>query len=276
MPSRDFTNRGLVLLADDVRAQFDALVADEYGRAGDELAHLVLALAAERAVERILGFAAADLAHLRTPTRYKSSQPSAIQTRLTHDREGQPRAGTKGGGAPPHQSWRKLLRSLDRLACLSFLSALASICRMRSRVTENCWPTSSSVWSVFMPMPKRMRRTRSSRGVNEASTRVVVSCRIAFLSSMKSPRCESSSSPIGVSSESGSLAILSTLRTFSSGMPSFSANSSGVGSRPISLSIWREVRTILLIVSIMCTGMRMVRAWSAIERVIAWRIHQVA
>jgi hypothetical protein len=23
------------------------------------------------------------------------------------------------------------------------------------RVTENCWPTSSSVWSVFMTMPKR-------------------------------------------------------------------------------------------------------------------------
>ena len=67
--------RGLVLLADDVHAQLDALVADENGRAGDELAHLVLALAAERAVERILGFAAADLAHLRTPTRYKSSQP---------------------------------------------------------------------------------------------------------------------------------------------------------------------------------------------------------
>src|SRR5438067_483827 len=91
--------------------------------------------------------------------------------------------------------------------------------------------------------------------------------RIAFLSSMKSPRWESSSSPMGVSSDSGSLAILSTLRTFSSGMPSFSASSSGVGSRPISLSIWREVRTILLMVSIMCTGMRMVRAWSAIERV---------
>src|SRR5215470_7213266 len=29
-------------------------------------------------------------------------------------------------------------------------------------------------------------------------------------------------------------------------------------------------------VSIMCTGMRMVRAWSAIARVIAWRIHHVA
>ena len=37
-----------------------------------------------------------------------------------------------------------------------------------------------------------------------------------------------------------------------------------------------ERRTSLLIVSIMWTGMRMVRAWSAIERVIACRIHQVA
>src|SRR6516164_5721402 len=67
--------RGFILLADDVHAQFDALVANEHGRAGDELAHLVLALAAERAVERILGIVAADLAHLRTPTRYKLSQP---------------------------------------------------------------------------------------------------------------------------------------------------------------------------------------------------------
>src|SRR5215471_7744086 len=138
----------------------------------------------------------------------------------------------------PHQLSRKLLRILDRLGCLSFLSAFASIWRMRSRVTENCWPTSSSVWSLFMPMPKRMRIMRSSRGVREASVRVVVSRRfdwiaasigrIAFLSSMKSPRRESSSSPIGVSSDNGSLTILSTLRTFSSGMPTFSANSSGV------------------------------------------------
>src|SRR5262249_33513264 len=41
---------------------------------------------------------------------------------------------------------------------------------MRSRVTENCWPTSSSVWSLFMPMPKRMRTMRSSRGVSDART----------------------------------------------------------------------------------------------------------
>ena len=54
------------------------------------------------------------------------------------------------------------------------------------------------------------------------------------------------------------------------------ASSSGVGSRPNCCSICRLMRFNLLIVSIMCTGMRMVRAWSAIERVIAWRIHQVA
>src|SRR6266542_2688380 len=84
---------------------------------------------------------------------------------------------------------------------------------------------------------------------------------IAFLSSMRSPRRTSSSSPTGVSMESGSLASLRTFRTFSTGMPSFSASSSGVGSRPISLSIFRDVRMILLTTSTMCTGMRMVRAW---------------
>ena len=67
--------RGLVLLPDDVHAQFDALFADKYGRTSNELAHLVLALAAERAKERFLGFAAADLVHLSNPTIYKSSQP---------------------------------------------------------------------------------------------------------------------------------------------------------------------------------------------------------
>ena len=114
-----------------------------------------------------------------------------------------------------------------------------------------------------------MRTMRSSRGVNEASMRVVVSRRfdwiaasigrIAFLSSIKSPSCESPSSPIGVSSESGSLAIFNVLRTFSSGMWSFSASSSGVGSRPSSPSSRRLVRRILLMESVMCTGTRMVR-----------------
>jgi len=80
---------------------------------------------------------------------------------------------------------------------------------------------------------------------------------------------------MGVSMEIGSLAILRTLRTLSSASPC-ARQLLGRGSRPISCSIWREMRFSLLMVSIMCTGMRMVRAWSAIERVIAWRIHQVA
>ena len=93
---------------------------------------------------------------------------------------------------------------------------------------------------------------------------------------MKSPRCDSSSSPIGVSSEIGSCATRSTLRTFDTGSCSRLASSSLVGSRPSSCTICRDVRISLLIVSIMCTGMRMVRAWSAIARVIACRTHQVA
>jgi hypothetical protein len=40
---------------------------------------------------------------------------------------------------------RKPLSILDRLGFFSFLTALASIWRMRSRVNENCLPTSSSV-----------------------------------------------------------------------------------------------------------------------------------
>ena len=93
---------------------------------------------------------------------------------------------------------------------------------------------------------------------------------------MKSPRCESSSSPIGVSSEIGSCAIFMILRTFETGMSIRSAISSACGSRPSSCTSAREVRVSLLIVSIMCTGMRMVRAWSAMARVMAWRIHHVA
>ena len=74
----------------------------------------------------------------------------------------------------------------------------------------------------------------------------------------------------------GCWAIFRTARTRSTGICISSAISSGVGSRPNS---WRRcfwTRMSLLIVSIMWTGMRMVRAWSAMERVMAWRIHQVA
>ena len=55
-----------------------------------------------------------------------------------------------------------------------------------------------------------------------------------------------------------------------------SAISSTVGSRPSSWSSPRETRISRLIVSTMWTGMRIVRAWSAMARVMAWRIHHVA
>jgi hypothetical protein len=93
---------------------------------------------------------------------------------------------------------------------------------------------------------------------------------------MKSPSWESPSSPIGVSIEIGSFAIFMISRTFDSGISILVAKVAMSGSLPVSCMIWREMRFILLIVSIMCTGTRIVRAMSAIERVIAWRIHHVA
>ena len=59
-------------------------------------------------------------------------------------------------------------------------------------------------------------------------------------------------------------------------MSTLAASSSTVGSRPSSWSSTRCIRSTVLMVSTMCTGMRMVRAWSAMARVMAWRIHHVA
>jgi hypothetical protein len=49
-----FDESVLVLLADDVHAQLDAFIADEYGRTGNQLTDFMLALAAERAIEGVL------------------------------------------------------------------------------------------------------------------------------------------------------------------------------------------------------------------------------
>ena len=95
-------------------------------------------------------------------------------------------------------------------------------------------------------------------------------------SSIRSPSSESSSSPTGVSSETGSWATFWISRTRSGVTSSSLAISSTVGSRPRSWSSWRCTRERRLIVSTMWTGTRMVRAWSAMARVMAWRIHQVA
>ena len=93
---------------------------------------------------------------------------------------------------------------------------------------------------------------------------------------MKSPRWLSSSSPMGVSRDTGSWDIFIISDTRSTGRSSLAAISSVVGSLPNSCKSWREVRTRRLMVSTIWTGIRMVLAWSAIALVMAWRIHHVA
>src|SRR5690606_11215266 len=51
----------LELLADDVVAQFNALIADEHAGARDQLAHLMLALSTERTVEDLAAVAGTAL-----------------------------------------------------------------------------------------------------------------------------------------------------------------------------------------------------------------------
>ena len=98
----------------------------------------------------------------------------------------------------------------------------------------------------------------------------------AFSSAMNWPNSDSSSSPTGFSSETGACAERLIESTSSGSMPVTSAISSGVGSRPSSVTSLRSARPILFSFSTTWTGMRMVRALSASARAIAWRIHQVA
>src|SRR3546814_16193238 len=66
----------LDLFADDVVAQLDAFVADEDGRARNQLADLVLRLAAERTVEGALAVGARELGHkIPSRTALKSGRP---------------------------------------------------------------------------------------------------------------------------------------------------------------------------------------------------------
>src|SRR6516164_3023359 len=88
-----FRQRGRLFLTDYVHAQFDALVADKYGRPGNELAYLALALAAERAVERVLRIAVADLAHLEL-------DKMRVVAAVTPNRDPSPRGSAISAGAP--------------------------------------------------------------------------------------------------------------------------------------------------------------------------------
>ena len=157
---------------------------------------------------------------------------------------------------------------------------------MRSRVTLNSCPMSSSVMGSSMPMPKRrfnisdslrLKDTSASSTWVLRSSRTAASCgEVVVLSSMKSPSMLSSSSPTGVSRDMGSRDIFWMLFTRSTGILTRFDICSGVASMPVSCTISWEARTMRLMVSTMCTGMRMVRDWSASARVMACLIHQVA
>ena len=118
----------------------------------------------------------------------------------------------------------------------------ASICLILSRVTLNTLPTSSSVFGFPSSRPNLSERTFASLGVRVFKTSASCSLRrlieaasagaSASSSGIKSPRCESSSSPIGVSSDTGSCATLKISLTLSTGISRNSAISSGVASLP--------------------------------------------
>jgi hypothetical protein len=78
--------RGFVFLADDLHAQFDAFIADEHGRARNQLTDLVLALSAEGAIQGVLGLRSTRLAHstpskLPDPTRRARKKPARNRRR---------------------------------------------------------------------------------------------------------------------------------------------------------------------------------------------------
>jgi len=96
-------------------------------------------------------------------------------------------------------------------------------------------------------------------------------------SSTKSPRLDSSSSPIGVSSDTGSFTIFKTLRILSAGISICSRSRRGSARGRAVGPGKRDVRSTLLIVSIhVHRNVRIVRAWSAIARDTDCRIHHVA
>jgi len=139
---------------------------------------------------------------------------------------------------------KKSLSFRDRVGWRNFRNAFASIWRILSRVTPNSRPTSSKVRLRPSSRPNRSCSTRASRSVKVCSTSATCSFSSwkeaasagarAFRSSMKSPRWESSSSPIGVSKETGSWEILRISSTFSGPISMANPISSGVGSRPYS------------------------------------------
>ncbi len=135
-------------------------------------------------------------------------------------------------------------------------------------VTSNCLPTSSSVWSVFISIRNAYAELSLHARSGQPARRA---CRTQAFGGrriqrqleggilMKSPRCESSSSPIGVSME---IALWRSSALCGSCLPA-SAYVQQFFRRRFTAHLLQHLarNTVsLLIVSIICTGIRMVRA----------------
>ena len=169
----------------------------------------------------------------------------------------------------------------------SFFSVLFSIWRIRSRVTPNARPTSSSVHGCVPERPKRSSITLRSRsgsaeqreldvlaperergGVERRLGRVVrdevAERALLLLADRLLERDRQLRHPEDLADLLGRhLELLGDLvRAAARG--------------PRRWTSWRSMWTTLFSFSTMCTGIRIVRALSAIARVTAWRIHQVA
>src|SRR5580704_14103035 len=80
--------------------------------------------------------------HERERTPESSPQGTLVLRCFPKSRQKLP---TKPGRRRSPQISRKVRSLREWCGCLSLRSVLASICRIRSRVTENCFPTSSKV-----------------------------------------------------------------------------------------------------------------------------------
>jgi hypothetical protein len=120
---------GLRLLPDDVHAELDAFIADEDSRARDQLAHLVLALSAEGAVEGVLAVAGRVRHHL-------SSGPVSVLRRPMMPTDGLP-------GKPRTRRFRAQRE-------------------IRGKGVTSPWPRPAPGWSRFRqsgPIPSLPRAT---------------------------------------------------------------------------------------------------------------------
>src|ERR1035438_10435058 len=96
-------------------------------------------------------------------------------------RQGAKRVRPTAGGYISFTPSTNAFSFLLREGCRSLRNALASICRIRSRVTWKLCPTSSRVCSEPSSRPKRILMTRSSRGVSVRSTCEVYSFRLTLI-----------------------------------------------------------------------------------------------